>query len=90
MKLTEEQNRDVDMMRDPDRWTHWPILPVKRTDPRAVRSPSGRREIGVMGDGAGPTVMLRNLFASPRQIKEAKKMEYLNFTELVQDGGRVD
>ena len=86
MSLTEEQQRDIDMMRDPDRWPQWPVLPVKRTD--LTKDPA--REVGIIGDGGGPTIHLRNLFASSTQIKDAKRMEYLDFTELVQDGWGVD
>lgn len=85
--MDHSQLRDLDMVKDPDRWPQWPILPLKRGDQN--------EEIGFLVASGIPTVYLKNIWAlkpGPMrdQLEGVSNLGYSTFEELISDGWRVD
>lgn len=77
---------EMDMMKNPSEWPRWPVLPVKR------RHSNGAVQVGLMlevEDGVHPTVYQCSMFQL-RDLKNAEKIEYLDFEGLLDDGWVVD
>lgn len=72
--------RDLAMLRNPDDWTFWPFLPVKR---------NGGKELGYILAGE-LRVYHTNLFSDKPRILEASYTSYESFEALLADGWRVD
>jgi hypothetical protein len=74
------QNRDHRaMMKHPEWWICWPLLPLTRR---------GKADMGVMCEGFPNTVFLTTLFLfNPR---EDRKLEYPSIEALLADGWVVD
>jgi len=87
--------RNLRMLSQPDRWPHWPFLPVIR------RLPGKAAELGVVFDAMGTanlpgfsaTVFLTNLLMMPRQLDEflvLPKEVFDTREELIDAGWYVD
>lgn len=78
---------DLELMRKPNEWPQWPVLPVKRY-------PEGQTwpEVGIMVEGSGevanPKVWLTNMFTGIKP--ETKAEDYKNLDEVIAAGWVVD
>lgn len=86
------EQRDLNMMKSPDNWPRWPLLPIKRS-----KGPGFPQCASLFADGK-PTVILTNLWALEdlpgstygEKFANVEKIEYPSFDALVTDGWRVD
>ena len=75
------EERDAAMCQEPDRWSQWPLLPLKRVSDS---------EAGFLVDNGEPRVYLGNifmLFSGPLapQLEGLKVIQYISFKVLVDD-----
>lgn len=79
--------RDIAMMKAPDNWPQWPILPLKR-----VRGSD--LEVGVLVNGAfeGPHTEATVYLSSMNRVitVETPTIKYDSFEALVADGWMID
>lgn len=78
--------RDIDMIRDPDKWPRFPVLPVVRKQDEAVilcTTLEGNLEGEI-------TLYFWNLWDTAAKLKDAKQITYPNAEAVVADGWRVD
>lgn len=69
---------------DPDKWPHWPVLPVKRIKDTQM-------DLGCLLDTGKIIVVLSNMWALKNTpISEQKSITYRTVDELLADGWRVD
>jgi len=82
---------DLDLIEHPEKWPNWPVLPLKRDGTQGAAP-----EVGLLLAENKPIVYLANMFdlTSGKTFKEqlagVNKIEYVNFTALVNDRWMVD
>lgn len=88
-----ERKEDLDMMKNPDTWWRWPILPMKK-----IEKEEDRPKLGFMLATGRPIVYTRNMYdlkdIGVKTVKEimekAPNKEYTGFEEILDDGWQVD
>lgn len=82
--MPEEMTREQELkaMQDPDKWPHWPYLPMKRGN---IWTPGN---LGVLVAGQGPVIYRGNLFLF--DPKTCEKTTYDSFEALYDAGWRGD
>lgn len=83
MKHKPESNDDLEMMQHPERWPQWPMLPLKRHDPKG-----GPPELGILFATNPLTFQHGNVYAEPNIF--AKPALKVSPDTLLRDGWRVD
>lgn len=83
---------DLEMMRSPDRWPCWPVLPLKRYD---GKDRCGFPSTGLIAELDGVprfTVFDGNLFQRPLCFDDPKtvRYDYDSFEAMLADGWVVD
>ena len=74
-------NKHLDMMKNPDRWPVWPLLPLIK----------GKDEVGVLLQSEGAyIVVLANLYMMPKSLDLAPQIKYDSAEAIVADGWIVD
>jgi hypothetical protein len=87
-----ERKEDLKMMKDPDTWTHWPILPMKK-----VVGPE-MPKMGFMLATGKPVVYLTNMcdlrglgVSTIQEVMEkVPSKEYASFEKILDDGWKID
>ena len=82
------ENDHLAMLRSPERWPRWPVLPV-------VRGPVDAGVVIHGGAEAAPTVYIVNLYSLKPgllvpQLKDRPKHVYATLEAMLADGWRVD
>jgi hypothetical protein len=94
MPVSVNQKRDLDMLKHPERWPHWPFLPMckGKPGPMATTGLVVDLECGVDDHHAAqPTVYLANIFSlSSVKLSKAEKIEYPTLEAMLADGWWVD
>jgi hypothetical protein len=91
--MTDLDQRSVDWLRDPDKWVHRSVCPVKRY--RAGKVRFDHLEVGLVVAHEPSIVYIKNLFMmesgsiSP-QLADCQRYEYESIEALVRDGWMVD
>lgn len=88
-----QKEEDLKLMKDPESWIRWPILPVKK-----ILDDGGRPEFGFLLAIEKPTVFLGNMFdlhdlgvkTVKDIIEKVEGKEYPSFDSIVNDGWIVD
>ena len=74
-------DKHLDMMKNPDRWPVWPLLPLIK----------GKDEVGVLLQSEGAyIVVLANLYMMPKSVDQAPQIKYGSAEAIVADGWIVD
>ena len=87
----EERQADLEMMKGPDAWACWPLLPMKKVEKHDT-------VVGFLMATGKPKLYLRNFMdLHELGIRTAKEVdekipakEYANFEEILNDGWIVD
>ena len=83
--LAEMKDKCLVMMKNPDSWSGWPILPLKKDYKDRVMEP------GFLYDSeAKHTVFMGNIFNLPKDIQTLPKEEFSSFEAMFEAGWRVD
>lgn len=88
-----EKTEDLKLMKDPQSWRRWPILPVKKLVENGERP-----KIGFLLAIGKPIVYLKNMYdlkdlgiTTVKEIMEkVESKEYSSFDDIVDDGWTVD
>lgn len=89
-----ERKQHLDFINDPDKWPHWPLLPMKNF----INGFSHPHSHGIIVDVGGfdvskvePKVYIANLmFFRGEDMDKYEKDEYQSFDELIDAGWIVD
>lgn len=88
-----ERKEDLGMMKNPDTWLRWPILPMKK-----IEKEEERPKLGFMLATGKPIVYTRNMYElahiGVKTVKEimenVSNTEYASFEAVLDDGWQVD
>jgi hypothetical protein len=85
MDIANEDRNDKAIISDASLWMGWPLLRVKRMDPKG-----NPVDWGVMCDGQGMTVFLCTINEFARKRQHCAKTQYASVDQLLADGWLVD
>lgn len=88
--IEKTDREELAMMRDPERWPHYDILPVKRYKKGMGTFSTGGPECGVLRSGRGPVVYKGNPWQREALETAPVIAEYKTFEEMYADGWVVD
>ncbi|MFH1031162.1 MAG: hypothetical protein V1767_01125 [Chloroflexota bacterium] len=77
------------MMRDPNRWSAWPILPLVKYDPSKSKI-DGESGFIIENPGVKHTVFKGNVFSLPEDFTTLPQEKFESFEAMVEAGWRVD
>lgn len=81
----QERSMNLRWMNDPDKWPRWPLLPLKKPDPRGQLA-----ETGFLVCGKGPVVHLGSMYQVTPEWNDFKREPFESFAALYAAGWRID
>ena len=88
-RMTDEQTKDLAMIEDPDRWRHWPILPLVNNDGRHAFIVNNTLYGNLRN--AEIFVWRGNMWNARAALNDpTNRIRYKNPQAVINDGWRVD
>jgi hypothetical protein len=88
--IAEAKARCLEMMRDPNRWPAWPLLPVRKDNDLSIISIDRPCGFIIEDPALKHTVFKGNIFMPPEDISTLPKEEFTSFEAMYEAGWRVD
>ena len=86
--MTDEEQRDIQMIKRPDEWPQWPFLPIKK-----YADGGGWPKMAIIQASDPCTIIEANLFNLPKaegDFKALPRKTYQSVEDVVTDGWVVD